>query len=134
MLDHEFVKHVADLYTHIDLIALKNRVDPDFSTHLRNLYRQFSITFHVPITEAEKLDLAYVLLHLREHHYFSLPDEQIKKAKRNLLYNVTHDVDKEDEEWIAQLEYEELQKEQKRLDEQNKKVRSPPLPNIELKF
>lgn len=134
MLGSEFVKSISDLYTQTDLIALKNRIDPDFATHLRYLYRQFSITFHIPITEVENLNIAYILLHLREHHYFSLTDEQIKKAKHNLLNNVNHDVEQEDEEWFNQLEYEELQKEQKKLDEKNKKPKQPPPPDIELKF
>lgn len=131
MFAKDYLVDISNLFTNLKLIALKNRINPDFEAHLRYLYRQFSITFHTPLSEVEKLNPGYVLLHLYENDFFSKTDEDIRKIKHNLLNNLNKDLEQEDDDWINQIETEELKKEQELLDSKNK---NKPPPDIEMKF
>lgn len=131
MFAKDYLLDISNLFTDLKIIALKNRINPDFETHLRYLYRQFSITFHTPLSEVEKLNPGYILLHLYENDFFSKTNEDVQKIKHNLLNNLNKDVEKDDDEWINQIETEELKKGQDNLDLKNKE--KPP-PNIEMKF
>ena len=129
----EFIEHVSLLFQHINLIALKNRIEPDFETNLRVLYRRFSITFHIPLNEVEKLNLGYILLHLKEHDLFSVSDDEVKKIKHNLLKKITTNQEKEDDAWIEEQTLIGLKQEQEMLKNPQKKQDGAP-PNIEMKF
>lgn len=129
----DFIEHVSLLFQHINLIALKNRIEPDFETNLRVLYRRFSITFHIPLNEVEKLNLGYILLHLKEHDLFSVSDDEVKKIKHNLLKKITTNQEKEDDAWIEEQTLIGLKQEQEMLKNPQKKQDGAP-PNIEMKF
>ena len=119
----------------IGIIAFRNRIFQDQATQHREMCRRFSILFHVPLPEVEKLSLEYVLLHLYEYRFSNMESEELKKFKHNLLKRIEHDIEQEDEDWIAENEYEALKQDQELLNEKNKKsaVKQPP-PDINMKF
>ncbi len=117
----------------IEIIALKSREKPDFESEIRKLYRWFSKEFHVPITEVEKLDLHYILLHKYESYINGLNDEDYIKYKNRLLWpEKLEEIAAQDDDWLAK----ELEEEQKRLKEEKKEPEELNLPDdsFDMKF
>jgi len=118
-----------DLIESINLIALKNRLNPDFYSQIRAMQRQFSSLFHVSLLDVEKLDITYIMLHLYENYYSNLSNDDVLKAKHNLLKSKNNEntnsktKEEEDQEWIKENEFNELKKEQEVL---NKQKELPP--------
>ncbi len=118
-----------DLIESINLIALKNRLNPDFYSQIRAMQRQFSSLFHVSLLDVEKLDITYIMLHLYENYYSNLSNDDVLKAKHNLLKSKNNEntnsktKEEEDQEWIKENEFNELKKEQEAL---NKQKELPP--------
>lgn len=119
----------------ISLIALRNRLDPDELTWFRRICREFSILFHMPLVEVEKLNLEYMLLHLKEYEFDKADETALRRAKHNLLSNTIVNKDKDDEEWEAEMLYEAVKQEQEELNKKNAEAAKKELPpNIELTF
>lgn len=118
-----------DLIESINLVALKNRLNPDFYSQIRAMQRQFSSLFHVSLLDVEKLDITYIMLHLYENYYSNLSNDDVLKAKHNLLKSKNNEntnsktIEEEDQEWIKENEFNELKKEQEVL---NKQKELPP--------
>ena len=120
------------LHEALELIALDNRLNPDFYANCRAMCRLFSKKFHMPLPEVEKLSIEYIMLHLFEDNFTNLDSDKLKETKHNLLNRINRKLVQEDAEWIEEQEYLALKAEQEMLVKNNKQ--SLPPPGIELTF
>jgi len=123
---------MLDDFKAIEILALKSREKPDFASEMRKLCRWYSKEFHIPLPEVEKMDLHHILLHRYESFIANLSDDDFLKYKNQLLYpDKIQEKEEDDDDWVK----EELAKEQRKLDEENKKAtQSEPLEEFDIEF
>lgn len=106
---------MADLIDSIKRIALLSIVEPDSEANLRRLYRWFSKTFNMAITEVEELPVEYILMHYYESKYEELNDEEkhdeiidILETPEEKAARIAEEQAKEDD-FLAELEAQALE-------------------------
>lgn len=123
---------LLDDFKAIEILALKSREKPDFESEIRKVQRWFSKTFNTPLKDVEKLDVHYLLLHRYEDFVGNMSEEDYNKYKAQLLWpDKIAEKEEDDDDWVK----EELEKEQKKLDESKNKATEPEsLPEFDIEF
>lgn len=117
-----------DFYEAIRIKALRDVLkgeDPDYI--LRRIYRWYSSTFYVPLTDIDDIPISHILQHYFESYFEGLStDKRLKEASKLFEQTETAKVDKEaleDAEFLKTLQSDlEKEKEKKAAEEKNKKV------------
>ncbi len=117
----------------LEILALKSREKPDFTSEVRKIQRWFSKSFSTPLKEVEQLDLHYLLQHKYEDYISSLSEEDYTKYKNKLLWpEKIEQIAAEDDDWIVR----ELENEQNKLKEVKKEPSEsePPIEEFDITF
>ncbi len=132
----EEIEEELGTYEALQLLALKEYLDPTEEGFQRKLCRFFSITFHTSIFEAEKKPIEYLLQHYLEYSLEQMSKEDLEKHKKYLLNKEeVLDAEEDDEEFAQMLELKYLREQQEKLKKTKEKAApiTPP-PDIKMSF
>ena len=131
-------KSKRSYFEQLQILALTAVEVPDWDYFLRKVHRAFSIAFHVPITECEKLTTEYMLQHLWEHRFENMETaDQVKAAKE--LMKTPEERELESKEELRRLDEDEAyavtENERYQKEADTKKTKGPrptsPAPKIQ---
>jgi hypothetical protein len=121
----------VDIFEAIQLKALRDVHKFDSNEYmLRRLYRWFSSTYHVPITETDAIPVTTMLQHYFESYYESMSSDKRLKEINKLFQDVAEiekqkdAMDAEDEDFVKQLTQDiEKEKKKKKVEDLQKALR-----------
>lgn len=105
-----------DYFSSIQILALKDTLNPDEAAVHRRLARWFSKTFFTPLAVAEELSFEDLLQAKYEDYYGQLSPEDLLKEKERLLYGKKiEEIEDDDDKYFEAKELEFLKRNQAAL-------------------